>query len=392
MTELSRPTIAFVTIDDAQSRSSWSGIPYYLSLHIEKEWGNVDYFGPLDDLLALRLRERLANRLVNKGIGSFYLAENDPLLTRHYAKQVERRLQQGTYDLVFSPSTIPIADLNTDLPIVTYCDSTFSVMKDFYPEYSNLSPVTIRNGHQLERKAVEKASLLVYASDWAADSAIAHYGAPRERVRVVPFGANLDQTPPRKWADQRTLADRCRLLWLGRDWERKGGGMALKILAELVKNGIPSILTIVGCMPPVDELPDNVIVIPYLDKQSSHDNEEFDQLMIGSDFLLLPTKSDCSPVAVGEVNAYGMPAIVSAVGGLLSILKEGTNGLLIPSDATPKEYADKITEIWNSPDAYQHLAQTSRDTFESLLNWDVAVRVIAESFYQLQLGKSKTQN
>jgi hypothetical protein len=142
-------------------------------------------------------------RLAQRGIGKIYRAECDPLITRHYATQVERRLKQEIYDLVFSPSTIPIADLETDLPIVTYCDSTFAVMQDFYPEYSNLSRLTIRHGHQLERKAVRKATLLVYASDWAANSAITHYGASRQRVKVVPFGANLDQTPPKKCAEQR---------------------------------------------------------------------------------------------------------------------------------------------------------------------------------------------
>jgi glycosyltransferase involved in cell wall biosynthesis len=382
MRQSHRPRIAFVTIDDANKRSSWSGIPYYLSRQIAKHWGDVHYIGSLDDLTILRLVEQFVNRLAERGIGKFYRADTDPWLTRHYARQVERRLNLGgTFDLVFSPSTIPIADLKTDLPIVTYCDSTFAAMQDFYPEYSNLSRATIRNGHQLERKAVQNATLLVYASDWAADAAITHYGAPREKVQVAPFGANLDQIPPREVAEHRNIVSPCRLLWIGRAWYRKGGDTALKIWAELIKEGIPSILTIVGCIPPVETLPDNVVVIPYLDKQSPQGNEDFDRLMTESDFMVLPTRADCSPIAIAEVNAYGMPAIASAVGGIPSILKDGVNGFTMSPEATPKEYADRIADIWNARDKYKRLARTSRETFEGLLNWDVTVQKIAEFFW-----------
>ena len=39
-------------------------------------------------------------------------------MSLYYARQIEERLQQSDFDLIFSSSTSPIAHLKTDLPIV----------------------------------------------------------------------------------------------------------------------------------------------------------------------------------------------------------------------------------------------------------------------------------
>jgi glycosyltransferase involved in cell wall biosynthesis len=378
-----RPRLAFVTLYDATDRANWSGIPYYLAQHLQRHWGEVTYIGSLADLPWLRWKQQWSWRWVARGWGKRYLAENDPRLTRHYAQQVSRRLQAAQFDVIFSPSTIPIADLATDVPIVTYCDATFGVLLNFYPEYSNLSDETLRNGHALERRAAQRATLMIYTSEWAANSIRQEYGAPPDRVKVIPFGSNLDQVPSREVALQRQRGDCCRLLWLGRAWYRKGGAVAVQVLEELIKLKVPASLTIVGLIPPVAQLPPQVSVIPYLDKQTPEGRAQFEQLMHDHDLLLLPSQADCTPLAVGETNAYGMPVIASAVGGMRTIIREGLNGYVLPQNVTPAAYAEKIASWWDSPDSGRHMAQTAREMFETVLNWDVAVCAMQRAFEQV---------
>lgn len=273
-TRLRRPRIAFVTLYDAADHASWSGIPYYLSRHLQRQWGDLTYIGSLYDLTLLRWKQQLSWRLTARGYGKNYLAENDPRQTRDYAQQVVQRLGENQFDLIFSPSTIPIADFDTPLPVVTYCDSTFGALVNFYPEYSNLSAATQRNGHSMERKAVQKATLLIYTLQWTARSMLKEYGAPPDRVRVIPFGSNLDQVPPQPLTRRRRRGDRCRLLWLGRAWYRKGGDVALRVLEALSKLNVLAMLTIAGLVPPITDLPPEVAVIPYLDKQTAEGCEQ----------------------------------------------------------------------------------------------------------------------
>lgn len=65
-------------------------------------------------------------------------------------------------------------------------------MVDFYPNYTNLSASTIVNGNKLEQLALDRCSLAVYSSEWAAESAIRNYNVHPDKVKVIPFGANLE--------------------------------------------------------------------------------------------------------------------------------------------------------------------------------------------------------
>ena len=68
--------------------------------------------------------------------------------------------------------------------------------------------------HLLEKRAIEKARLLLYPTRWAADSAIKDYGADPQKVRVIPFGANIEHPPAKRDVLNKTNLDRCVLLFL----------------------------------------------------------------------------------------------------------------------------------------------------------------------------------
>ena len=51
-----------------------------------------------------------------------YLRDREPLTLKSYARQIESFLGQIKPDVVFSPGTIPIAYLRTDIPIVFWTD------------------------------------------------------------------------------------------------------------------------------------------------------------------------------------------------------------------------------------------------------------------------------
>ena len=67
-------------------------------------------------------------------------------------------------------------------------------MLNFYPEFSNLCNETIRNGNGMEQAALSNCELAIYSSEWAAASAINNYQVDREKIKVVPYGANLSCT------------------------------------------------------------------------------------------------------------------------------------------------------------------------------------------------------
>jgi len=265
---------------------------------------------------------------------------------------------------------VMLANLRTPVPVVYLSDATTRLMVDYYAEFSSLSASKIRVADEMERLAIQRASQQIYPSSWAAQSAIRDYGADASSVHVIPFGANIDDWPPRDRAVRAPANDKCRLLFVGREWERKGGAIAFEALLELERLGIPAELTVIGCRPAGNLQHPGLRVIPFLNKNNPQERAELEELYMNAHFFLLPTRAECFSIALCEANAYGLPIVSTHTGGLPELVREGVNGFLFPLEARGDQYAARIREIHGDPTRYQALRTSSRDQFEARLNWD----------------------
>ena len=372
--------IAYVTTYDALDVSQWSGTGAYAAKSLRDAGGDLQFIGPLvspprENLLGVRLRERLYCRLLKDRFGAFQ-SGYEPAILRYYAAQVRERIGDSHSDVIFSPGTIPIAYLETDLPVVFWSDATFALMVDYYPGFSHLHPRTIRMGHAYERAALENAALALYSSAWAARSAVRDYGAYPSRVKVVPYGANIDSK--NTLSDvvrplQSRPASACRLLFIGQDWERKGGPQAVRIAEDLRARGIKAELTVVGCTPPdTESLPESVRVLGFISKKTQDGRAMLNQLFAESHFFLLPTVADCTPIVFAEANSFGLPVITTNVGGIPTMVRTGLNGITLSPQAPPEDYGHVIADLFSDPIRYAALVQTSFLEYERRLNWSVA--------------------
>jgi len=255
-----------------------------------------------------------------------------------------------------------------DAKIISYSDGTPELMRGYYDHHST-DPEKAKVADEKERKTIARAAAALYSSQWAADSAVNYYGADPAKVHVVPFGANIPSEGmlPADVAN-RTLEGPLRMLYIGKYWKRKGGDIAVAVTKVLRDRGIESTLHIVGSPPPV-ELPDYVKYEGFFDKGKAEGRAAFDQLMFNSHFFLLPTRAECFGVSLVEASAYGLPPISTHTGGLPTVVDSGRTGELLPYDAEPGEWADRITALWNDHPRYLEMAQAARHAYETEFNW-----------------------
>jgi len=292
-----------------------------------------------------------------------YLYVCNPFLCRIHAIFWENKLSKEHFDLIFAPAaSTDIAFLDTKIPIIYLSDTTFSLLHGYYPSHSNLLKISIRDGKLIDQLAIEKSSLLIFSSEWAANSAISDYGADKEKIRVIPFGANLNEIPSDKFVFNRDPSDICRLVFLGTNWNRKGGTIAFETLLELEKMGVKSELIVCGCTPPSDFRHRNMKVISFAPKIAD--------ILSKADFLLLPTRAECYGIVFCEANAYGIPAITTDTGGVSGLINNGENGFMLPLTATGSDYAKIIRKIWQDKKSYNRLRKMCRKAFDKRLNWD----------------------
>lgn len=386
--EKRRIKIAFVTPMDPQDKRAWSGILFHTAQALQKYCGDVTYISqttsnqnPGRKAFYKKMRFLLKkyssyNPLFS--IGRKYFVCNYRIYTaKKFSKIVNPWLTRQEFDVIVAPaSTTEIAFVNTNLPIVLVEDATFASLHNYYPQYSNLPKNSVHQMNALADRAIQKASLLVYASSWAAQSALDDYHADPQKVHVALMGANFENPPSREIIEQKQKSHSCRLLFIGFDWQRKGGDIAFETLLKLEEEGIEAELIVCGCVPPHKFSHKRMKVIPYLDKNDPVQYKELEQLYLSSDFLLLPTRNECFGLVFCEANAYGLPVITTHTGGVPEVVIDGKNGFTLPISARGAAYARVIASIYRDDARYAELIKTSRETFDDRLNWDAWGRTV----------------
>ncbi|MDJ0598614.1 MAG: glycosyltransferase [Crocosphaera sp.] len=293
-----------------------------------------------------------------------------------FSQVIQEQLQRHSLDVIFAPvASQEMQYLETDIPIIYLSDVTHKLLVETYQLEDN------QEEEQWETSAILRANKLVYPSQWAANSAIQDYGANPEKIEIVPFGANIDTIPDAQKIMDKCGVSRCHLLFIGRNWERKGGKFAFDTLTSLLDLGVDAELLVVGCDPPPEYKHEKLRVIPYLDKNIPEQREKFNHLLLESHFLIFPTRADCSPIVICETNAYGIPVVTTDVGGIPTIIKNGRNGFMLPLSASGQDYAELIKASFSDAQQYENLVKDSRSEYEARLNW----QKWAERMYELML-------
>ncbi|HEY8996360.1 MAG TPA: glycosyltransferase family 4 protein [Edaphobacter sp.] len=324
-----------------------------------------------------------ANHYIGRIFKAEFAMSQSVFLSMAYGRQFSAHVDPSKHDVLFAPlASNEVAYLKTSVPIVYLSDATFKALENYYFSIDSVSDLYRKQGTHLETRAIEKSAALVYCSNWAAESAKKDYGAAPGKVHTIPLGANIDAPPARESLHKGSTDGKCRLLFVGRDWQRKGGQIALDAFLALRFMGVDAQLTIVGCQPPQLIHDPNLVIIPFLNKKVDADRKRLEDLYYTADFFLLPTRAECFGMVFCEANAYGLPIVSTATGGVSTIVEEGVNGFLLPLEARGEEYAQVIERAWKDQPFYQSLRTSTRDRYDRVLNWKSwaeSVRDVMES-------------
>jgi glycosyltransferase involved in cell wall biosynthesis len=357
--------VIFITNYSASSVKGWSGIPYYAFRKVRQLFREcISLETPLLDSIINKLRTLVLC------IGIDILRED--LIVRLYGAILGPRIDRMNPDAVIAiASSQKIGRLKIKAPIIYISDATFRAMVEYYPgSFSNLTKRTIKMGDALERSVLHNCAVAALSSRWAADSAVKDYGVLPNKVRLLPFGANIDGDPE-IGGDARSVEDKIVLLFVGVVWERKGGPLAFRVLLELLRRGIPAELHIVGCEPAaaVKGCP-GIVCHGFLNKSDPAERNRLAAMFQNASFLIVPSRQEAYGLVFAEASAYGLPILATNTGGIPTVVEHGVNGFLFGLDVSETAYVDTILELRAAPEKYKKLRDSSRDRYVHHLSWN----------------------
>lgn len=369
--------IAFVSTFDAKDVLNWSGTPFYMSTALEKE-ARIDYIGPLKHKInpLFKLKQYYQKMFLGYRNSGRYHQET----LKYYSAQVAKKLAQLDAEAILAPLIQPIAFLESNKPIILWTDALYAGLLGFYSNANNSNAKSITEGNLVTQECLSRCRLTIFSSAWAANTARELYGISREKIKIVPYGANIDSHPDQdeitKIVKNRSQ-QKIKLLFLAKDWHRKGGDIALAVAKELHETGHAVELTIIG-----NHLQHLKAKLPYVNylgfvtKKTTRGRETLSQLLSESHFLILPSRADACPMVLAEANAFGLPCITTSVGGIRTAIKDGENGQTFSLFATTQDYCNFIVNQMTHRQDYEKLAFSSYHEYLTRLNWQVAARTV----------------
>jgi len=360
---------------DPSDVTTWSGIPFQILMQMRAQNVDVEVLSPLSTRTKILLAPvRLIARATRKSV----TLDHFPLTLRAYARQINAFVRARGIDVVFSPSTIPITLLDCGKPIVTWTDAVFHSMYDYYGKtFANMPPSAVARGRRQEETALRNCRLAAFASTWALEGA--QRLADSRKLRVLPFGSSLPvhhtaEDIARSAAAKRSARNKqCELLFVGVNWERKGGAVAVETARLLNEAGIETRLRVVGSQPPGD-IPPFVEILGFINKSSESGRQKLIDLFRSADIFILPTRAEAAGIVFAEASAYGLPCITYATGGTTEYVRSGVNGICIEPGGSAERFAGEIRKMLDNPALYEAYAARAFQEYANRLNWETSVR------------------
>lgn len=203
---------------------------------------------------------------------------------------------------------------------------------------------------RLERTVYENAAVVFTRSSDVSADLCKHYGIPAEKVVCARFGTNARIDPG--FAPANDGYSNQRILFIGRDWERKGGPALLLAFAEARKIHPAAELVIVGAKPEVSMPNCRVLGDLPMDQLSA--------LYASASIFCVPSLSEPFGVVFLEAMMHRLPVIASRIGALPDMVCEGVTGRLVTSN-DPEALTRALVELLSDPGLCRKMGEAGYD-------------------------------
>jgi glycosyltransferase involved in cell wall biosynthesis len=274
-----------------------------------------------------------------------------------------QRLSRRRYLFTFQTQSLVDASV-PGTPHFLYTDHTHLVNLR-YPG-KRQTPMASAEWVELERSMYQNSRLNFTMSAHVSRSLVEQYGCPPARVECVYAGSNVARADAGNLGRERFA--RKNILFVGIDWNRKGGAVLLEAFRQVRRSHPTAQLTIVGCAPNVSMVGCRVVgrVPPA----------EVAKYYRTASVFCLPTTVEPFGIVFLEAFAHGLPIVTTNIGAIPDFIEQGRSGYMVDCNDA-RQLADRLNNLLADPAKCAAFGARGRALVDDRYTWHATAERLA---------------
>ena len=291
-----------------------------------------------------------------------------------FARQVDAfRLGEGRqYDLLHSHywlSGVAAMQLaqRWDVPHITMFHTLARLKQLANPDEAE-SPLRL----EMEQRLVQHVDRIIASTQDERKQIIRYCGATPGQVAVIPCGVDLKLFVPHTKQKMREALglrrDQPVLLFVGRLDPFKGPDVLLRAAAMMEEKA--QIVIVGGKLTDDKELQQlrklaaNLKISQRVHFLGARPQQELPMIYSAADITVVPSYHESFGMAAVESLACGTPVVATRAGGLMTVIRNGETGYLVPR--CPGFFAERLDALIQQPDLLERMSDAARPSIDHL--------------------------
>jgi starch synthase len=225
----------------------------------------------------------------------------------------------------------------------------------------------------LERRVYDRMDLIMPMSEWLRRSFVEDFDQPESKVVAVGAGPNLSPLPDSPRRDFGTP----RFLFVGREFERKGGPELLQAFGRVHARRPDAELWVVGPST-LDVDQPGVHYLGRILRNTPEGDKALDRLYRDATAFVMPSRFEPFGIVFLEAMAYALPCVGGNVCAMPEIIADGVSGYVTPP-ADVDSLTERLLALADNPEQARVMGEAGRRRVLEHYNWDaVAERMVSE--------------
>ncbi len=275
------------------------------------------------------------------------------------------RHDPNSYNTVLQMGAEFASHASVNCPVYSYHDNTAKISSRA-AAHSFTQFATARQKHrriEAERTIYHADRGVFVFSEFVKRSMVEDYGVDPELVTVVYSGVSIEETElsdapaPGKFSQPKVL-------FIGRDFERKGGPEVLAAFQEVKKQLPDATLVIAGCSPKIS-VP-GVEVLGFIDQRTIENQQRILNLYREASLYVMPSHFEPFGIPFCEAMLFHTPCIGTDTNAIPELVKDQVTGYIVPVGSV-EAIRDRMLQVLLNPEAARAMGSTgfelARDRF-----------------------------